>query len=127
MKLPMFHGNGTDDPEQYWFLCEAVWTAKQTIDDDVNKGQLATTLWGCVLDWYMRFIQVLQGTTMKTLDEIRKGLLEEFKKPKSEAQYFTALKEIKQFPNEMLWDFDQRFKTVMAQVSFNMSDVQHKE
>ena len=64
---------------------------------------------------------------IKNLDETRKGLLEEFKKPKFEAQYITKLKEIKQFPNEMLWDFDQRFKTVMAQVSFNMSDVQHKE
>ena len=27
----------------------------------------------------------------------------------------------------MIWDFDQRFKTLMAQVSFQMSDVQHKE
>ena len=24
MKLPMFHGNGTDDPKQYWYLCEVV-------------------------------------------------------------------------------------------------------
>ena len=45
-------------------------------------------------------------TTVKNLDEIRKGLLEEFKKPKSEAQYITELKEIKQFPNETIWDFD---------------------
>ena len=64
---------------------------------------------------------------MKTLDEIRKGLFEEFKKLKSEAQYMTELKEIKQFPNEAIWDFDQRFKVLMARVSFQMSDVQHKE
>ena len=37
------------------------------------------------------------------------------------------LKEIKQFTNETIWDFDQRFKTLMARVSFSMSDVQHKE
>ena len=37
------------------------------------------------------------------------------------------MKEIKQFHNEMVWDFDQRFKTVMARVSFDMSDIQHKE
>ena len=48
-------------------------------------------------------------------------------KPKFEAQYITELKEIKQFPNETILDFDQRFKTLMAQVSFQMSDVQHKE
>ena len=51
---------------------------------------------------------------MKTLDEICKGLFEEFKKPKSKAQYITALKEIKQFPNETIWDFDQCFEVLMA-------------
>ena len=68
-----------------------------------------------------------QRGTEKTLDEIRTGLFEEFKKPKSETQYITELKEIKQLPNETIWDFDQRFKTLIAQVSFQMSDVQHKE
>ena len=92
MKLPMFHGNDIDDLDQYWSLCEAVWTIRQTTDEDVKKGQLATTLQGRALDWYMRFIQVPQGTTTKNLDEIQKGLLEEFKKPKSEAQYITELK-----------------------------------
>ena len=61
------------------------------------------------------------------LDEIQIGLFEEFKKSNSEAQYITELKEIKQFPNETIWDFYQLFKTLMAQVSFQMSDVQHKE
>ena len=64
---------------------------------------------------------------MNTLDDILMGLFEEFKKPKSEARYITELKEIKHFPNEMIWDFDQQFKTLMARVSFQMSDVQHKE
>ena len=64
---------------------------------------------------------------MKNLDEIPKGMLEEFKKPKYEAQYITELKEIKQFHSEMVWDFDQRFKTLMAWVKFDRSDVQHKE
>ena len=114
IKLPIFHGNNTDDPEQYWFLCEAVQTARQTTDDNLKKGKLATTLWGGALYWHMWFIQVPQGTTTKTLDDIQKGILEEFKKPKSEAQYITQLKEIKQFPNETVWDFDQRFKTLMA-------------
>ena len=64
---------------------------------------------------------------MKTLDEIHKGLFEEFKKPNSEAQYITELKEIKQFPNETIWDFDQRFKALIARVIFKMRKVQHKE
>ena len=94
-KLPLFHGNGTNDPEQFWFLCEAVWTIIQTTDDDVKKGQLVTALRGHALDWYMKFIQVPMGTLAKTLDEFRKGLIEEFRKPKSKAQYITKLKEIK--------------------------------
>ena len=95
MKLPMFHGNGIDDPEQYQFLCEAFWTTIKTNDENVKKGQLATTLWGRALDWYMRFIQVLQGIATKTLDDIWKGILEEFKKPKSRSLYIIELKEIK--------------------------------
>ena len=63
----------------------------------------------------------------KTLNEIWEGLLEEFKKPKSEAQYITEVKEIKQFPNETICDFDQWVKMLMARVSFKMSDIQHKE
>ena len=75
----------------------------------------------------MRFTWIPRGGTAKTLDEIQLGLFEEFKKLKFEAQYINELKEIKQFPNETIWDFDQRFKTLMARVSFQMSDVQHKE
>ena len=116
MKLPLFHGNKTDDPEQYWFLCEAVWIVRQDTDKDVKKGQLATTLRGRALDWYMKFIQVPMGTPTKTLDEVRRGLIEEFQKPKSGAQYITELKENKKFPNETIWDFDQRFKTLIARV-----------
>ena len=104
MKFPIFNGNGTDDPEQYWFLCEAIQTARQTIDDDVKKIHLVSTLRGRALEWFMRFTRVPQGGTVKTLDEIRTGLFEEFKKLKFESQYITKLKEIKQFPNETIWD-----------------------
>ena len=40
VKLPLFHGNGTEDLEQYWFLYESVWTIKKAQDIDVKKGQL---------------------------------------------------------------------------------------
>ena len=64
-----------------------------------------TTFQGCTLDWYMKFVQVPIGTPAKTLENIRTGLNEEFWKPKSKAQYITELKEIKQYPNESVWDF----------------------
>ena len=54
-------------------------------------------------------------------------MISEFKKPKSESQCITEIKEIKQSLEETVWDFDQRFKTLMAKVSFQMFDVQHKE
>ena len=54
----------------------------------------------------MKFTQVPIGTPTKTLDEVRKGLIEEFRKPKSKGKYITGLKEIKQCPNETVWDFD---------------------
>ena len=28
MKLQIFHGNDTDDPDKYWFLCEEIWTTQ---------------------------------------------------------------------------------------------------
>ena len=94
-KLLLFHGNRTNDPEKYWFLCEVVWIVKQAIDDDVKKVQLATTMRGHALDWYMKFIQVPMGTLVKILHEVKKVLITEFRKPKSKAQYIAELKEIK--------------------------------
>ena len=67
------------------------------------------------------------GILANTLTEIRKGLIEELWKLMSKAQYITKWKEIKQYPNETIWDFDQRLKMPMARFSFYMSDVQHKE
>ena len=40
VKLPLSHGNRTEDIEQYFFLCEAVWTMKQVQDEDIKKGQI---------------------------------------------------------------------------------------
>ena len=82
-----------------------------------------TTLRGRALDWYMKFVQVPMGNLEKTLIEVKKGLTKEFRKPKSEAQYIIELKEIKQYHNEIVWDFDQRFKTLMERVNFEMSDI----
>ena len=42
IKLPFFKGTGSEDPEQFWFLCKAVWTAKNILDQDVRRAQLVT-------------------------------------------------------------------------------------
>ena len=75
----------------------------------------------------MKFSIVLLGVVPKTLNAILLGLIDEFKKPKFESQCITEIKEIKQLPIESVWDFDQRFKTLMFKVSFQMSNVQQKE
>ena len=75
----------------------------------------------------MKFYVILVGNPQKTLAKIRIGLVDEFRKPNSELQRITKLKEIKQIPGESIWHFDQRFKTIMAKVIFHISVVQHKE
>ena len=54
-------------------------------------------------------------------------MIKEFKKPKSESQCITELKDIKQLPTESVWDFDQKFKALIDQVSFDFAPKQHKE
>ena len=54
-------------------------------------------------------------------------LIVEFKKPKLESQCITELKEIKQKSIESVWKFDQKFKTLLDQVSFDIDAQQHKE
>ena len=80
-----------------------------------------------MFDWYMKFVQVPTRNPQNTLAERRMGLIDEFKKPKSKSQYIIELQEIKQFPNESVWDFGQRFKILITKVSFGMSDLKHKE
>ena len=82
---------------------------------------------GCALDWYMKFSIVPIGVVPKTLNQIRLGLIDEFKKPKYESQCITEIIEIKKLLTKSIWDFDHRFKTLMAKVSFQMLDVKQKE
>ncbi len=54
-------------------------------------------------------------------------LIEDFKKPKSESQCITELKEIKQGTHEFVWDFDHKFKAFLDQFNFFMAPVHHKQ
>jgi hypothetical protein len=63
----------------------------------------------------------------KPLNDIKTPLSEELKKPKSESQCITKLKEIKQRVVEHVWEFDQRFKTLTGCLSFQITDKQNKE
>ena len=67
------------------------------------------------------------STQNHVLADIKAAMIKEFKKPKSESQCITELKEIQQRHDESVWDFDQRFKVLLDQVSFTIGPAQHKE
>ena len=38
VRLPTFSGNGMEDPEQHWFLCEAMWMVHLVHNIDIKKA-----------------------------------------------------------------------------------------
>jgi hypothetical protein len=93
MRLPIFIGDGPEDPDQHWFLCKFVWSIKQVTDEVVKRTQFSTALRDCALNWYMKFSS--RPRQPKSLNDIQTALSVEFKKPKSESQCIIELKEIK--------------------------------
>ena len=81
IKLPVFKGIGSEDPKQLWFLCEAVWTAKNFIDQDTKRVQLVTSFRDRDVPWFMKFF----STQNHALADIKAAMIKEFKKPKSES------------------------------------------
>ena len=92
IKLPVFKGTGSEDPEQFWFLCETMWIAKNITDQDTRRAQLVTSFRDCALTWFMNF----SSTQNHVLADIKAAMIKEFKKLKSESQCITELKEIQQ-------------------------------
>ena len=81
IKLPVFKGTGSENPEQFWFLCEAVWTAKTITYQDTKRVQLVTSFRDRALTWFMKF----SSTQNHALADIKAAMIKEFKKPKSES------------------------------------------
>jgi hypothetical protein len=59
MRLPIFRGDGSEDPDHHCFLCEAIWNIKNVIDEAVKRNQFSTTLRDHALSWYMNLVQGL--------------------------------------------------------------------
>ena len=102
-----------EDLEQHWFLCKFFWMVRLVHSADIKKAQMITTLRGHTLDWFMKFYAAPIKTLQKTLEGIRASIISEFRKPKPESQCISEIKEIKKSPEETVWDFDQRFKTLV--------------
>jgi hypothetical protein len=125
MRLPIFRGDGSEDPDQQWFLCEAVWNIENVIDEVVKRTQFSTTLRDHALSWYMKLVQGL--VQPNPLGKIKNALITKFKKPKSESQCIKKLKDIKKKVAKPIWEFDQRFKTLTSRLTFQILDEHNKE
>lgn len=55
LRMPVFNGNRSQDPEQHMFVCETIWIVKQIQDQDAQIVQLATMFRDRALVWYMKF------------------------------------------------------------------------
>ena len=62
----------------------------------------------------------------RTLDNIKKLLINEFQKLNSEDQYMNEMIEIRQKPRESVWDIDQRFKRLKGKLKYLMTEMQHR-
>jgi hypothetical protein len=49
MRLPIFKGDGSEDPDQYRFLYKVVWSIKKVTDEAVKRAQFSTSLRDCAL------------------------------------------------------------------------------
>ena len=92
IKLPLFNGNGLEDLEKHWFLCESIWTVQQVQNEVIMKEQIIITLRGHALKWYMNLSIVPARIVQKTIDQIQVGLIDKLRKPKSEPQCITKIK-----------------------------------
>jgi hypothetical protein len=61
MRLPTFRGDGSEDPDQHWFLCESVWSIKNVTNEAVKQAQFSTTLRYNTLSWYMKLSKELRN------------------------------------------------------------------
>jgi hypothetical protein len=109
IRLPEFKGEASEDPEKHLFICENIWDAKKIIDEDTKLAQLAITLRGRALDWYMRLAANSPPGTTRMIMDIKNLLINECQKPSSEDQYMNEMIEIIQKPGESVWEIDQRF------------------
>ena len=87
-------------------------------NDHIQNAQVIMTLWGHVLDFYMKYCVLPLGKPYRILEEIRHAMISKFINPQFDSQCIIEIKEIKQALEETIWDFDQWFKMLTAKVSF---------
>jgi hypothetical protein len=125
-RLPDFRGEATEDHENHLFICAKIWEAKQNIDEDTKLVQLEITLRDRTLDWYMSLYTNSAPGMVRTLVDIKKLLINEIHKLRSEDEYLNEMIEIRQKPGESVWEIDQRFKRLKGKLKYLMVEMQHR-
>jgi hypothetical protein len=88
--------------------------------------QLAITLRDCALDGYMSLdVKIPLGVT-KTIAYVKKLLINEFQKPRSEDQYMTKMIEIRKKLGESVWEIDHRFKRLKGKLKYEIAHMQYR-
>jgi hypothetical protein len=114
-RYPELWGKGDEDIEQHWFLCEAIWRSKGTLD--ANKlVEFQTTLRGRSLKWNMKAIESRVKGQAFTLVQVHLKFIAEFKLPQSEQQALSELQEIQQREGESTWQYNQKFKDAIGRL-----------
>jgi hypothetical protein len=81
IRLLEFKGEELEDPEKSLFISENIWEVKQITDEETKLVQLAITLRDHTLDWYMSLETNSPLGRTKTIEDIKKLLINEFHKP----------------------------------------------
>lgn len=101
VKMNVFKGQGSKDPEKFWFVAKDVWKAQKINDEDMKKYNLVTTLQDKASSWYIKYSITNPATS---LADTKKAMNTKFKKPKSQSQCITEIKEIKKVVNGTYWE-----------------------
>ena len=112
--IPTYEGE--EDPIQHWFICERMWDAANVTDDDKKIAQFVGALRKGALTLYMNFTE----NQARTKDEIKTNFLSFFKTKDVSHLANQKLKDIKQIPREIVWEYDKRFKDLLSQFHYNI-------
>jgi hypothetical protein len=63
----------------------------------------------------------------RTVEDIKKALINEFQRTKSEDLFMNEMIEVRQKPRGSIWDIDQKFKTLKGKLKYPISDMQHRQ
>ena len=91
-RYPEFSGQGNDDVEQHWYLCEAIWRARQTPDAG-KLIEFQTTLRERALQWFIKWSEAHPNLIIA---DVKRDFVREFKLPQMDQQGLSELWEIKQ-------------------------------